>query len=395
MARNIKITRITTTHFGYEIADLELEEQLGFDTVYRKGGRLSQSGGFLTIETSAGISGTAHGGIDARTAQYLLGRNPLDREIIWHDLKRSRRGQDGTPPGSVDVALWDFAGKLYDAPIYELLGGGWRKKLPAYASTYHGDENGGLTTPDDFAQFALRCKEQYGYPAFKIHGWVNGPIDREVAAVLAIRATVGDDMDLLLDPAGCFPTFEDVLKVGRACDEARYMWYEDPFRGGGFSRFAHAKLRELIKTPMLMGEHVRGLEAKADTITAGATDFVRANSSADGGITGVMKIAAYGRGARAGRGVARRQSGAPPHHGDFAQCQLLRVGLGASFGQRYQAGGSMARGAGSTSWIQWMKMAAWKCQKGRGWAWRWTGIGSRITRPGKWFTSSFYIAVAY
>ncbi len=81
------------------------------------------------------------------------------------------------------MALWDFAGKLYDAPVYELLGGGWRKKLPAYASTYHGDENGGLTTPDDFAQFALRCKEQYGYPAFKIHGWVNGPIEREVAAV--------------------------------------------------------------------------------------------------------------------------------------------------------------------------------------------------------------------
>jgi L-alanine-DL-glutamate epimerase-like enolase superfamily enzyme len=43
---------------------------------------------------------------------------------------------------------------------------------------------------------------------------------------------------------------------------------------------------------MLMGEHVRGLEAKADTITAGATDFVRANAQTDGGITGVMKIAA-------------------------------------------------------------------------------------------------------
>jgi L-alanine-DL-glutamate epimerase-like enolase superfamily enzyme len=83
-----------------------------------------------------------------------------------------------------------------------------------------------------------------------------------------------------------------VLRVGRACDRAGYTWYEDPFRGGGFSRFAHVKLRELISTPMLMGEHVRGLEAKADTIYAGATDFVRANAGADGGITGVMKIAA-------------------------------------------------------------------------------------------------------
>ena len=120
MARDIEITRITSTSFAYEIADMELEEQLGFDTVYRKGGRLTLGGGILTIETSVGISGIASGGIDSRPAQYLLGRNPLDREIIWHDLKRSRRGQDGTPPGAVDIALWDFAGKLYDAPIYEL-----------------------------------------------------------------------------------------------------------------------------------------------------------------------------------------------------------------------------------------------------------------------------------
>jgi L-alanine-DL-glutamate epimerase-like enolase superfamily enzyme len=292
MARDLKITRIVVTSFACEIADLELEAALGFDTVYRKGGCLASGGSILRIESDAGVAGEAPGSIDARSARYLLGRNPLDREIIWHDLKRSRRSEDGTPPGAVDIALWDLAGRLYDAPVFELLGGGWRRKLPAYASTYHGDENGGLTTPEDFARFALRCRQEHGYPAFKIHGWVNGPIDREVAAVLAIRQAVGPDMDLLLDPAGAFATFEDVLKVGRACDEARYMWYEDPFRGGGFSRFAHAKLRELIRTPMLMGEHVRGLEAKADTITSGATDFVRANASADGGITGVMKIAA-------------------------------------------------------------------------------------------------------
>jgi len=292
MARRIEITRLTVTHYQHEVADLGMEEKLGFDIVYQPGSRLPAGGSVLTVETDAGVRGEVPGGVDARTARYLLGRNPLDREIIWHDLKRARRSADGTPPGAVDIALWDLAGKLYDAPVYELLGGGWRRKLPAYASTYHGDENGGLSTPEDYARFARRCREELGYPAFKIHGWVGGPIDREVAAVLAIREAVGDDMDLMLDPAGAFATFDDVLKVGRACDQARYMWYEDPFRGGGFSRFAHVKLRELISTPMLMGEHVRGLEAKADTIHAGATDYVRANAGADGGITGVMKIAA-------------------------------------------------------------------------------------------------------
>ena len=286
-----KITRITMTHFQYELTDMGLEETLGFDRVYRAGSCLPLNGSILTIETDIGISGQVPGGVDGRAARYLLGRDPFQRERIWHDLKRARRGRDGTPPGSVDIALWDMAGKLYDVPIYRLLGG-WRKKLPAYASTYHGDENGGLSTPEDYGQFALRCKEEYGYPAFKIHGWIGAPIEREVAAVLAIREAVGDDMDIMLDPAGAYGTFDDVLKVGRACDQANYFWYEDAFRGGGFSRFAHVKLRELIKTPLLMGEHVRGLEAKADTIYAGATDYVRANAHSDGGITGLMKIAA-------------------------------------------------------------------------------------------------------
>ncbi|HEX2035414.1 MAG TPA: enolase C-terminal domain-like protein [Chloroflexota bacterium] len=291
MPRSIKITRITVTHYAWEIQDMGLEEQLGFDTVYRPGVRLPAGGSILTVETDAGVKGEVPGGIDARSAQYLLGRNPLEREIIWHDLKRSQRGRMNCPPGAVDVALWDLAGKLHQAPIYELLGG-WRMKLPCYASTYHGDENGGLTRPEDYADFALRCKEELGYPAFKIHGWIGGSIEREAATVLAVRRAVGEGMALMLDPAGAFVSFDDVLRVGRACDEARYFWYEDAFRGGGFSQYAHTKLREFIKTPLLMGEHIRGLEAKADTIISRSTDYVRAGAGEDGGITGVMKIGA-------------------------------------------------------------------------------------------------------
>lgn len=291
MPRPIKITRLTVTHYEWEVEDLGREEQLGFDQVYRPGHRQAMPGSILTIETDAGVKGEVPGAVDQRAAQYLLGRNPLERDVIWHDLKRSQRGRANGPPGAIDVALWDIAGKLYNAPIYELLGG-WRMKLPCYASTYHGDENGGLTRAEDFGEFALQCKQEFGYPAFKIHGWIGGPIEREAAAVLAIRKAVGDDMALMLDPAGAFATFDDVLRVGRACDEARYFWYEDAFRGGGFSQYAHAKLREFIKTPLLMGEHIRGLEGKADTIIARATDYVRAGAGEDGGITGVMKIGA-------------------------------------------------------------------------------------------------------
>ena len=291
MSKDIKITRITNTSYDWGIDDMRWEEKIGFDYVYHAGSHLPLGGSILTVETNAGVRAELPGGMDERSARYLLGRNPLDREIIWHEMKRSQRGSLNSPPGYVDAALWDIAGKLYDAPVWELLGG-WKKKLPCYASTYHGDENGGLDSPQAFAEFALQCKEQFGYPAFKIHGWVDGPIQREVDSVLAIRAAVGPEMDLMLDPAGAFGTFSDVLAVGKACDEANYYWYEDGFRGGGTSQFAHSKLRDFIKTPLLTGEHIRGLEGKADCIVNRAADYVRASVGADGGITGVMKIAA-------------------------------------------------------------------------------------------------------
>jgi L-alanine-DL-glutamate epimerase-like enolase superfamily enzyme len=295
MSSGLKITRIVVTDFAYEIADRALEAQYGLDSVYTPGSTLSATASVLRIEADSGNYGEAPGltrlpgTIDGKTAAYLLGRDPLQREAIWHDLKRARRTHDATPPSQVDIALWDLAGRLTDMPIHRMLGG-WRTALPAYASTPHGDENGGLSTPDDYAAFAAHCNS-IGYAGFKIHGWIGAPIEREVAAVLAIREAVGHEMDLMLDPAGAYQTFSDVLKVGRACDRAEYLWYEDPFRGGGFSNLAHAKLREIIKTPLLMGEHIRGLEAKMDSIHAGAADYMRANAHWDGGITGVMKIA--------------------------------------------------------------------------------------------------------
>ena len=68
----------------------------------------------------------------------------------------------------------------------------------------------------------------------------------------------------MLDPACELRTFADALYVGRACDEAGYFWFEDPYRDSGVSAFGHRKLREMLKTPILQTEHIRGVEPKAD-----------------------------------------------------------------------------------------------------------------------------------
>jgi L-alanine-DL-glutamate epimerase-like enolase superfamily enzyme len=294
MSRAPRITRVAVHCFGYQVSDLGVDYN-GFNQVYEAGSCLDQSGYVFTIETDMGITGEYVGGNSSSYAQvgmfakYLLGKNPLERERIYNDLKRALRKHDRMGIGPVDIALWDIAGKLYDAPVSQLLGG-FRTSLPAYASTYHGDDNGGLSTPQAFADYAVTCRDM-GYPAFKIHGWGNGPIEREVETVLATRRAVGDRMDLMLDPACEYNTWADTLKVGLACDAARFLWLEDPYKDGGTSAFGHRKLRQVIKTPILVGEHIRGHELHVDNIVADGTDFVRADADYDCGITGLMKIA--------------------------------------------------------------------------------------------------------
>jgi len=226
--------------------------------------------------------------------EYLLGKDPLRRERHWSELQRGFRKYDRFGIGTIDIALWDLAGKTYGASISELLGS-YRETLPAYASTYMGDENGGLDSPEAYADFAEDCLD-LGFLAFKMHGW--GPqgtgdrdIDREIATVHALGDRVGDEMDLMLDPACEYETWADALQVGRACDEQSFYWYEDPYRDGGVSQHGHKQLHERLDTPLLQGEYLHSLELNADFIASGATDFARADPEYDGGITGAMKIA--------------------------------------------------------------------------------------------------------
>ena len=290
-----RITRLSVHQFEYELRDRGSDYN-GFNAIYEPGARRQARAQVFTIETDQGITGEYVGGNPssygqvAMVAQYLIGKNALEREKIYNDLKRALRKHDRMGMGPIDIALWDIAGKFYNAPIYQLLGG-WKTSLPCYASTYHGDHvAGGLNSPEAFAEFAVQCREM-GYPAFKIHGWGNPEIRREVATVLATRRAVGPEMDLMIDPACEYDTFGETLKVGRACDEADFFWLEDPMKDGGVSFFAHAKLRGLIKTPLLQGEHVRTFELHVDQIIAGGTDYVRADADYDAGITGVMKLA--------------------------------------------------------------------------------------------------------
>jgi L-alanine-DL-glutamate epimerase-like enolase superfamily enzyme len=298
-----EITKIESTEFSYPLADVGTDGN-GFNLVYEPGETTERKLFALEIHTDEGITGEYVGSNSPAFAQintfadYLIGKNPLERERHWSEIKRGLRKYDRMGMGPIDIALWDFAGKYYGAPIHKLLGT-YRHRLPAYASTYHADDNGGLDSPKAYAEFAEDCLNM-GYGGFKIHGWGgtddHRSVEKEIETIHAVGERVGDEMDLMTDPACELETYGDALQVGRACDEQDFFWYEDPFRDGGISQHAHEKLRQSLDTPLLQTEHIRGIEPHTDFIANEATDFVRADPEYDAGITGAMKLARIAEG---------------------------------------------------------------------------------------------------
>ena len=251
----------------------------------------------VRMETRDGARGAYVGGQAnslaqaAACARAVLGLDVFARERAYERVRRQLRKEDRMGAGVIDVAMWDLAGHRLGLSVSQMLGGG-KTRLPAYASTWFGGEGGGLTTPEAFADFAEECYE-LGYRGFKMHGWTDGSPTRDAAAVRLLGQRIGDRMALMHDAACHLRSFADALEVGRACDDANFFWYEDPYSDGGLAAHAHRRLREMLKTPLLLGEHVRGLESMATLTIADGTDFVRADPDFDIGITGTMKIAHF------------------------------------------------------------------------------------------------------
>ncbi len=298
-----KIIRATITEFSFCVPDIGLETTAaGIDNmIHARGAVLEASRFAVKIDTDEGASGeyvANWAGVPSAMAQagmlapIMLGRDPTHREKLWDEMKREVRAYDHVGQAVLDIALWDLCGKLAGVSVKSMLGG-WRETLATYASSYFGQESpSGLCAPEAFADYAGHCRER-GFHGFKIHGWLNGDVARECANLRGIRARVGDDWPIMIDPASTLGTWMDALAVGRACDEIGAFWYEDPYSDGSITANGHARLRERLKTPLLISEHVRGIELKAAFLLAGGCDMIHADPEYDLGITGAMKLARF------------------------------------------------------------------------------------------------------
>jgi L-alanine-DL-glutamate epimerase-like enolase superfamily enzyme len=255
----------------------------------------------LRIITDEGIEGYCFGAnknvIDQTVKPILIGADPFYREKIWQILRERQRLHLGTLSDkvlcAVDMALWDLAGRHLGQPVHKLLGA-TRDKVLAYASTMCGDDlEGGLSTPEEFADFALKCLDR-GYKAFKLHTWqppMPGAPDpkRDIAACRAVREAVGPDIALMLDPFHYYSRSE-ALYLGRELEKLNYEWMEEPMAEHSISSYVW--LTDQLDLSMVGPETAEGkMYTRAEWIVQRASDISRGGVWDLGGITPLIKTA--------------------------------------------------------------------------------------------------------
>lgn len=263
---------------------------------------------FVRIYTDEGITGIGESGawgflkasakiIDPLFKGYLIGKNPLDIEKHWQFLFNANHFRGAAFMGAlsaVDIALWDIAGKYFNVPVYQLLGGKYRDKVRTYCHVR------GKTLPE----LLERCRESIdaGFSAVgHLCPFLDEPMDKiytktytrritdAVKVIESVRELVGDDVDICVE-CSRFMNPADAIVLGNELEPFHPYFYEDPVRPDNFD--AMADVAANIHIPIATGERIHTPQEFMMLINRKAVRYLRADVTLCGGITGMKKIAA-------------------------------------------------------------------------------------------------------
>ena len=206
----------------------------------------------VEISTDKGIKGIGFGGpgcsfvIEKHLTKLLMGEDPFNVEELWDIMWRStlyygRKGLVVHALSAVDMALWDIIGIALGMPIYKLLGGETKPRIPAYC------------TGNDVEQHL-----EFGFKRLKL-AVPYGPVDgregmkKNVELVKRTRELLGPDGDIMLD---CWMalTVEYTIEFAAMAAPFRIHWMEECLQPDDYDGFG--RLHERIQsTLMATGEH--------------------------------------------------------------------------------------------------------------------------------------------
>ena len=262
----------------------------------RSGVRNYRSTTLVQIDTDAGISGWGSCSGNGELIEFIVakilsplivGMDPTRIDGVWDRAyvrgghkEFGTRGIGVVALSGIDVALWDIVGKIHGQPLYQVIGGKCRDKVPVYATALYPEE------PAAVVKRARGFADQ-GFHGVKIK--VGFDLDQDIEIVRAVRREVGRDFIVMTDANQGY-TVDVGLKAAAAFADAGVFWLEEPLFADDIA--GHARLREATGVAIAVGENLHMCSAFEDFVMRQAVDFLQPDVARAGGITEIKKIAA-------------------------------------------------------------------------------------------------------
>ena len=240
--------------------------------------------GFVKIETDEGHFGVGEictvfqpGGrtlcqqIDDHLAPVLLGEDPRRINYLVAAMDTALSGAEPAK-AAIDMALFDIVGKLLETPVYNLLGGMVRERIPlSHAITYG--------SSDEMADFATQLVQE-GFTTVKVK--VGQGLEKDVDAVRAIRQAIGPSVNLRVDANMSWATAKEAMSTIRQLEKYDIEIVEQPVPRHAID--AMAEVRGLTDRPIMADESVWTPMDAIECIKRKAVDVVSVYVAESGGL---------------------------------------------------------------------------------------------------------------
>lgn len=215
----------------------------------------------------------------------LLGRNPLDFEVLWYEMYNIMRGR-GHSRGffveaiaGIDIAIWDIIGKFHKLPIATLLGGFKNTKIKVYASSLMHKE---INILEKEAEGLV----EKGYSGIKLK--IGRGIEKDIENIARIRNVIGSEIKLMVD-ANSYYRASEAIQLGDKMKQYDVYWFEEPVPTDDLN--GYEKLNKCLEIPIAGGESEFTAFGFRDLLERDALDIIQPNIARAGGFTECKKIA--------------------------------------------------------------------------------------------------------
>ncbi len=254
----------------------------------------------IEIETDEGIIGFGEmggGGESAELAftglkRYLIGHDPFNLEELRFKIcnpTASLYNNRTQLHAAIEFACLDIIGQKLGEPVYNLLGGKLRDKVPFASYLFFRSPNkpggsGEIRTPEQLVQHCAQLKREHGFTVHKLKGGLYHP-DYELECYQALAAAFPNDK-LRYDPNAAL-NVEEAIRFGQAIEHLNNDYFEDPTWGLNGMR----RVRSMVRIPTATNMVVVNFEQLAANILDLAVDVILLDTTFWGGIRPCIKAA--------------------------------------------------------------------------------------------------------